>query len=491
MYSHVSLKNKYIKNLFVGVLIFFSFANTHAQSTVAGIDQNSVNEYNNTTLLDQARKQCESVIKTWGTSAIFNDNGQRAYIPPNYPVGRPGNGNVQSQDRGVFSQLNATNNILGDIFRVVLERNFGDDCFKQLALANAATSVKEDLLKTQAKLAEDGSQDPQSVKEKSRDKILKDEAEKIRKSDDPQKEAKLAAISKVINPEVKKQEYKYTSEDINEVANGNYGNRSYWSVWEDVGKGNNYEDAKVNTIFSISKKVSRSNGEIDKDSISSGGLAASRYCTETISGADPQSVAWDNADCRKFIKDPIIINTEKVKQLVNAPYTQAFSESASLGLDGGLANINKRINLGKLFEKGLNSNFGKGELPISGLASASSTKNALIGNATGTVSLGIEIQKAVAIIYASPTSSCRFLSVVDRASVISEVNSKKIELETYKIDLERKWAEVLAAPNANYTNFFLKLSIDLSQKYSKQWLTSLFTDAQTKIGRCSTAANGT
>jgi hypothetical protein len=462
-----------------------------AQTTgqIDGVSQNKLNEYSNANAVDQARKQCKSVINTWGTSAVFNDDGQRAYIPPNYPRGNPGGGNVLSNDRGIFSQLNATNNILGDIFKTLVERNFGDDCFKALAMANSIEAVKKDLTAVQKKLVESDSQDPQAVKEKAKNKIIKDKAAGVQNDDHPQKESGLAAISSLINPKKKETNFKLTAAQIEDCANGKPVPGGYRACMREMINGNNPEDYAVETTFSVLAGVSNSNGDINDDAKYSGGLAASRYCVETKSGSNPEDVKWDDDNCKKYSKDPIVITQEKVKQLVNAPYNQAFSEAGTLGIDGGLSNISVRINKGKLFERNVNDNFGSEPNINVSLIDASSTKHALIGSATGTVTLGIEIHRAVINLYNSSTSSCKFVSVVDRAKVINETNTEKIILESYKVELENKWLAVLAAPRADHTNFFIKLSLDLSQKYSKDWLTKLLQDARTKVTACTSAAS--
>jgi hypothetical protein len=262
--------------------------------------------------------------------------------------------------------------------------------------------------------------------------------------------------------------------------------------------GNNSYTQTMNRINFLKEKIGEQVDTVYETSKLSGGVLPQSACTKTVSGADPADVKWSDKDCETWDEQPVIITQERLKQIVNAPYNQAFSPSAELGMDGALSNINTRINNGTLFSQNVGDNFGtgSGNNNNSSITDAEKIKNSLINPATstppGTVSLGILIHDAVNTLYTSSTSSCIYLPVTERQRVSVEAITKKAELVAYKTDLEKKWVEVLKSPKLDYTTFFIRLTMDFTNKYSKDWVKTVLDDAKEKATRCATAkANAT
>jgi hypothetical protein len=61
---------------------------------------------------------------------FFNDEGAGAIAKRVYKTRAMGGGTVQTTDAVVVSQLEAVNRYLGDMYILLSERNFSDDCFK-------------------------------------------------------------------------------------------------------------------------------------------------------------------------------------------------------------------------------------------------------------------------------------------------------------------------------------------------------------------------
>lgn len=449
--------------------------------------------YTSKTLLDQARKQCQSAIATGGVSSVFNDDGAQIFLQKSLPAISGGGGQVSVYDIGAIRQLNYIAWISSTNEALLRERNFADDCFKALAIANAQKGLVKDLSKTQKRIVERDLTNKERVAEKVGIKTYEKGISGIDQADDtkyPFKSEIKNSVAKVLERQEDDQGYTLSKAEVYAKANGS--SRFNINDFKEIAvDGNNPYTQSVKTIQFLRNKAGDEVGQVYDEARISGGITADRICTKTTSGANPEDVDFESKDCESWTVQPLFINQEKAKQLVNAPYNQAFSPSAELGLDGALSNLNTRIGNGTLFSQNVGENFGAGSATNTSLLDAEKIKNQLINPATstpaGSVTLGILIHEAVVGLYESSTSSCIYVPITERQATLIEAKVKKAELETYKKDLTTKWAEVVANPKLDYTNFFLKLSIDFSNKYSKTWLEQLLNDAKDKATKCATA----
>lgn len=467
----------------------FVFAQT---ATPTQVSQPAVDQYTKLSLLDQAKKQCQAVIATDGVSSVFNDDGKGALVLRDTPPISSGVGTVASYDLAAIRQLNYLAQVNSNIEKILKERNFSDDCFKTLAMANAQRALNKDLKKTRDDIVNKNLNQPDKVAEK----VIKKNTEQFQgalEKDEKYawKEEGLRTIAVMSERVVDDPKYTLSRQDVYAKANGT--SRITIDDMYEIGvMGNNPYDQSIKVAYALKQKNGQDVGLVYEEASRSGGIVANRICTKTNSGANPEDVDFEDRDCEAWEPQPIIINQEKVKQLINAPYNQAFSPSAELGLDGTLANLNTRIGNGTLFAQNVGDNFGTpGTAGNTSLTDAEKIKNQLINPATstpaGTVTLGILIHQAVIDLYQSSTSSCIYVPITERQATLVESKTKQAELTTYKDDLTKKWAEVMANPKADYTNFFLKLTIDFANKYSKTWLETLLNDAKEKATKCAAA----
>lgn len=466
----------------------FVFAQT-ASPTLSTV---AANPFSNATLLDQARKQCQATIARGGVSSVFNDDGAKIWIEKNSPGFGSPSGNVASYDIAAIRMLNFIAAVNTSIELLLKERNFSDDCFKVLNMANAQRALNKDLKKTRDDIVNKNLNQPDKVAEKIIKKNTEQVADALNKSTDYQwKEEGLQTVAILSEREIDNAKYSLSKGDVYAKANGT-SRITLDDMYEMIILGNNPYDQAIKVANVLKQKNGQDVGTVYDEANKSGGIVANRICVKTTSGANPEEIDFADRDCEKWEAQPIIINQEKVKQLINAPYNQAFSPSAELGIDGTLSNLNTRINNGTLFAQNVGDNFGTpGQTGNGSLTDAEKIKNQLINSATstppGTVTLGILIHQAVIDLYQSSTSSCIYVPVTERQATLVESKTKQAELTTYKDDLTKKWAEVIANPKTDYTNFFLKLTIDLANKYSKSWIESILNDAKEKATKCATA----
>lgn len=445
--------------------------------------------FTNATLLDQARKQCQATIAQGGVSSAFNDDGAKIWIQKNSPGFGSPSGNVASYDLAAISLLNFIAAVNSSMELLLKERNFSDDCFKVLNMANAQRALNKELKTSRDDIARNNLNQPDKVAEKIIKKNTEQVTEAMQKADNYQwKDEGLKTISALSEKEVDDPKYTLSRQDVYAKANGT-SRITIDDMYEMGVMGNNPYDQSVKLAYAIKQKNGQDVGLVYEEANRSGGIVASRACTETKSGANPEDVEFSSSDCQKWEPQPVIINQERVKQLVNAPYNQALGPSAELGLDGTLANINTRINNGTLFAQNVGDNFGRpGSSTNNSFTDLEKVKNQLINpldaKPAGTVSVGIVTYQFVMDFYQSATSTCAALPITDRQAVITEVLTKKSELETYKNDLTQQWKTVLANPKADYTTLFLKLTTDFNNKYSVGWIKELATDAQGKMLKC-------
>lgn len=487
-------RNSFLTRLFVLTTVFslalqpvFVFAQT-ATPTPATV---AVDPYTNKTLLDQARKQCQSTIASGGVSSVFNDDGAQIILQKSLPAISSGGGQVAVYDIGAIRQLNYLAWISSSNEALLKERNFSDDCFKVLAIANAQKALTKQLKTVQKNCVDSDCQNPMEVAKAIEKKNLEQAKASVEKTNSTWASEIKDGIAFMSERDKDSDDNKLNRAEVNDITSGKV--RVNLDNYYEIGvKGNNPYTQTMKVVEYLREKNSVDIEQVYDEARWSGGVVASRKCTKTDSGANPEDVDFRAADCIAWEPQPILIRQEQIKQLINAPYNQAFSPSAELGLDGTLSNLNTRINNGTLFSQNVGDNFGSLTAGTStSLLDAEKIKNQLINPATstppGTVTLGILIQDAVINLYESSTSSCIYVPITERQTTLIESKSKKIELEAYKTYLTTKWEEVMKNPKADYTNFFLKLSIDLSNKYSKTWLETLLNEAKDKATKCATA----
>lgn len=464
----------------------FVFAQTAATPSIASV---AANPYSSATLLDQARKQCQSAIASGGVSSVFNDEGARAYVGRTPPAKSGSTGQVSVYDVGAIDQLNFIASVSTGIELLLKERNFSDDCFKVLNMANAQKALTKNLKTNRDGIIDENLNSKEKVAENKVKKIIEQARDGVQKSNDPYKESVLNGIAMMTEKKTENTDFTYSPQEVESFASGKK-RITASDFYEIQVMGNNPYTQTMNRINFLKEKIGEQVDTVYETSKLSGGVLPQPSCTKTVSGADPADVKWSDKDCETWDEQPVIITQERLKQIVNAPYNQAFSPSAELGMDGALSNINTRINNGTLFSQNVGDNFGTGSTNNS-ITDAEKIKNALINPATstppGTVSLGILIYDAVNTLYTSSTSSCIYLPVTERQRVSVEAITKKAELVAYKTDLEKKWAEVLKNPKLDYTTFFIRLTVDFANKYSKDWVKTVLDDAKEKATACATA----
>jgi hypothetical protein len=483
-----------VKNIFLFISFLLSIFLIHTTASAQTQATTTVDQYSTKTLVDQARKQCQSVISTRGVSSVFIDEGVTVGIQRSIPPLGGGGGQVSVYDTGAISQLNYLSIISTSLEKILAERNFSDDCFKVLAMANAQKALTKNLKTNRDGIIENNLNNKEKIAENKVKKIIEQAKEGVEKSDDPYKESVLNGISLMTEKKTENLDFTYSPQEVESFASGRK-RITASDFYEIQVMGNNPYTQTMNRINFLKEKIGEQVDITYETAKLSGGVLPQSACTKTVSGADPADVKWSDKDCEAWDEQPVIVTQERLKQIVNAPYNQAFSPSAELGMDGALSNINTRINNGTLFSQNVGDNFGTGSTNNS-ITDAEKIKNALINPATstppGTVSLGIMIYDAVNILYTSSTSSCVYLPVTERQRVSVEAITKRAELTAYKMDLETKWAEVLRNPKLDYTAFFIRLTVDLANKYSKDWVKTVLEDAKVKATACATAkANAT
>jgi hypothetical protein len=467
--------------IFVITLFSLGFGtSTFAQTTTATPTNPTIEKdvYDNYNVLMQARKYCDSVVTGKGLSSMY-DAGGFANFNPGFGNGG-GGGVVSVRDGGLIGAVQGTNNLLNEVRRLLAERNFSEDCFKALSMANSVQAIKKDLENFQKKAAENNITDPKKVAQQAKNKEVQKEIRRQQESKNTNKNAAIETIAKVLEGP-KEKSYKMTASDIDKCTKAG-SSRVSWECWDEIGEGNNYEDYSKQTILNLGLNSGAAAGEVYIKSIPTG-LAAPRYCTETYSGADPEGVKWDDEDCKpdSVKEEPIVVTQEKVKQLVNAPYNQAFSPSSQLGLDGGLSNINQRVQNGTVFNKNIGSNFGSGTGNATGdIKEQEKNKNALINN----ISLAIEIEKALIALEASSTSPCFYVPVATRVAVIAEATANITEYTKAINEVNAKWDYVVKNPQLDHTNFFINMSMQLANKWNKDFIQKLVDKFKEKAQAC-------
>jgi hypothetical protein len=468
----------FLQSIFFPILSF-------AQSTEFDPSTFDPNQnYTSSDILQIARQRCTQVLTGEGLSSAFEGADQFGIIefPPTPGTG----GAVTINNRALLENVANTVNLLGKILKQIKERNFSEDCFKSLALARGVQAIKKDLEKTQKKIANENLNKPETVARQTSKKVIADRAEELKKGNDPQKSARLSVISSVLSPKEKKSPPQDAAQKIENCASGKsiirlYGENNCWKLIE---KGYDYESSAINEAQNIYLNTGNYGGNVILQGLLNGGVVAGSRCLETKDGSDPSLISGRDVNCKTSEEEPVIVTQEKVKQLINAPYDQAFSPAGENGIDGGFYNINQRIQDGNLFEKNISPNFrgGKSDKSTSTntLLNDEKVKNQIIDN----LKRGILVEKALKEYYASSTSHCIYVAVIDRQKTIQETDEKinSFQIEVNKINQE--WEKVVKNPNQDHTKFLVNLSILLSTKWGDSFIKKEVENFKVKAQKC-------
>ncbi len=460
-------------NKFLPIFLFFVFWNISVAQTTP---ITTTSAYSGSTLLDLARKNCQNVIEKKNPVSIFS-GVDIPYTEPS-PISVDGNV-VRISTKALTDAANKQIKLLEFISALLFNRNFSEDCAKNIAAANAIQAVTKDLETTQKRCADNDCDNPEKVAQQVANREIAQEAARQQNSSHPQKEAGLFAISSILKPR-KEIQFKYTAAEIDDFTSGRRPMTS--DALREIALGNNFEDFAAKTANRAVLNSITAGGEVLSRADKAGGVVPAARCTKTYSGADPENIKFTDPDCvpSSVRYDPTIVTQEKIKQLINAPYNQAFSQSAVYGTDGGLQNIAQRIQTGKLFEKGIGKNFGDQNTNYDSTSNASSTYAALINN----IDLAIEIERAIITLHASSSSPCVFTPINDRNNTISQSATKIIEYTAAKNEIDRQWQYIQANSSKDNTAIILNLSAQLSQKWNKDFILGLIEKFKEKAQVC-------